>query len=307
MAAAYRLNKRLRYESGLTTLTLVILDAHQHVWDLARARYDWLGPQHGSIFRTVTEEELLPRLRRCGVDGVVLVQAADNAEDTAYMLETAARCREVVAVVAHLPLEDPAATAELLPALAADPLVVGIRTLIHDRPDPDYLLLPEVGESLAMLAAAGLSFDVVAVLPRHLEHVPVLAERHPGLRLVVDHLAAPPIGRAEVEPWSSLLTRAAEHPDVYAKVSGLYPAADPMSWSTEAVRPFVEHALEVFGPRRLMYGGDWPVSVLAGDYERVWAGLAPIFAELSVTDRDQLLGGTAVRCYGIDPDRLAAL
>lgn len=307
MRAAYRLNKRLRYRFGLTTLAAVILDAHQHVWDLHRARYDWLGPQHGPIHRTVTEDELLPRLRRCGVDGVVLVQAADNAEDTAYLLETAARFRQVVAVVAYLPLEDPAGTAEQLPALAADPLVVGVRTLIHDRSDPDFLLRPEVGESLAMIAAAGLSYDVVAVLPRHLEHVPVLAERYPGLRLVVDHLAAPPIGGVEAEPWSSLLARAAEHPDVYAKVSGLYPAADPMAWSTESVRPFVDHALAVFGPRRLMYGGDWPVSVLAGGYEAVWAGLAPIFAELSTADRDEVLGGTAVRCYGIDPDRLAAL
>jgi L-fuconolactonase len=285
----------------------VILDAHQHVWDLTRARYDWLGPQHGPIFRTVTQEEALPRLRRCGVDGVVLVQAADNAEDTANMLDTAARFPEVVAVVAHLPLGDPAAVAEQLPALAADPLVVGVRNLIHDLPDPDFLIRPGVGESLAMLAAAGLAYDVVAVLPRHLEHVPVLAERYPGLRLVLDHLAAPPIGRPDDEPWSTLLARAAEHPDVYAKVSGLYPAADPGAWSTEAVRPFVEHALEVFGPGRLMYGGDWPVSVLAGDYDRVWAGLAPIFAELSGADRDQVLSGTAVRCYGIDPERLAAL
>ncbi|WP_375423582.1 amidohydrolase family protein [uncultured Friedmanniella sp.] len=285
----------------------MILDAHQHVWDLTRARYDWLGPQHGLIFRTITEDEALPRLRRCGVDGVVLVQAADNAEDTAHMLATAARFAEVVAVVAYLPLEDPAAVAEQLPALAADPLVVGIRTLIHDLPDPDFLLRPEVGESLAMLAEVGLSYDVVAVLPRHLEHVPVLAERYPGLRLVIDHLAAPPIGNPGVEPWWSLLTRAAEYPDVYAKVSGLYPADDLTRWSTEAVRPFVEHALDVFGPRRLMYGGDWPVSILAGDYDRVWAGLTPIWADLSANDRAEVLSGTAVRCYGIDPDRLAAL
>lgn len=285
----------------------MILDAHQHVWDLDRARYDWLGPQHGPIFRTITQDEALPRLRRCGIDGVVLVQAADNAEDTAYLRETAARHREVVGVVAYVPLDDPAATARQLPELAADPLVVGIRTLIHDRPDPDFLLRPDVGESLALVAAAGLSYDVVAELPRHLEHVPVLAERYPDLRLVVDHLAKPPIGRPDLEPWRSLLTRSAEPPNVYAKVSGLYPGDDPMRWSTDALRPLVEHAVTVFGPGRLMYGGDWPVSVLAGDYDRVWAGLQPLFAELSTADRAEVLAGTAVRCYRLDPDRLAAL
>lgn len=285
----------------------MIIDAHQHVWDLSRARYDWLGPAHGPIFRTVTEDELLPELRRCGVDGVVLVQAADNAEDTALMLATAAEHPEVVAVVGHVPLEDPAATAEQLEVLAADPLVVGIRNLIHDRPDPDFLIRPEVLESLGLVAAAGLAFDVVSVLPRHLEHVPVLARRHPDLTLVVDHLSKPPIGEPDAEPWRTLLARAAEHPRVHAKVSGLYPGADMTAWTTDAIRPFVAHAIQHFGADRLMYGGDWPVSVLAGGYTAVWEGLAPIIAELSAEEARAVLGETAVRCYGIDPDRLAAL
>ena len=285
----------------------MILDAHQHVWDLARSPYAWLGPQHGPIFRDVAEEEVLPSLRRCGVDGVVLVQADDTSADTALMLDTAARHPEVVAVVGYVPLEDPATTAELLPALAADPLVVGIRNLIHDRPDPDFLLRPDVQESLGLLAAAGLTFDVVSVLPRHLEHVPVLAERHPGLRLVIDHLSKPPIGEEAAEPWAGLLARAAAAPNVYAKVSGLYPGRDPERWTTGTIRPFVEHALDVFGPGRLMYGGDWPVSVLAGGYPAVWDGLQPIFAALAPDEAEQVLAGTAVRCYGIDAGRLAAL
>ena len=285
----------------------MIIDAHQHVWDLDRARYDWLGPDYGPIFRTITEQEVLPELRACGVDGVVLVQAADNAEDTALMLQTAAAHPEVVAVVGYLPLEDPAETAARLPAMADDPLVVGVRNLIHDRPDPDFLLRPEVRESLGLLAAAGLAFDVVAVLPRHLEHVPVLAVEHPGLRLVVDHLAKPPIGSEVLEPWWTLLARAAEPPNVYAKVSGLYPSPDPRAWSPDTLRPVVAHAVEQFGPDRLMYGGDWPVSVLAGGYTAVWQGLHPVIAELGPQASGAVLGGTAVAVYGIDAERLAAL
>ena len=294
----------------------MIIDAHQHVWDLGRVAYPWLGPQHGPVFRTVTQDEVLPELRACGVDGVVLVQAADDAADTALMLDTAAAHPSVVAVVAYVPLEDPTATAAALPALVANPLVVGIRNLIHDRPDPDFLVRPEVRESLGLLAAAGLAFDVVSVLPRHLEHVPVLATEHPGLRLVVDHLSAPPIGSADPEPcspeaalstWRTLLARAAELPNVYAKVSGLYPATDRTAWSTEALRPVVAHAVEVFGPHRLMYGGDWPVSVLAGGYTAVWEGLHPLVDELGPDAAEAVLGGTAVRVYRIDPGRLAAL
>lgn len=284
----------------------MIIDAHQHVWDLTQARYDWLGPAHGPINRTITQEEALPRLRRAGVDGVVLVQSADNRQDTDYMLATAERHAEVVAVVGYVALEDPAATAVELAELADHPLVVGIRNLIHDRADPDFLLRPDVNESLALIAAAGLTYDVVSVLPRHLEHVPVLAERHPDLRMVIDHLSKPPIGEADREPWWSLIERAAQSPNVYAKVSGLYPGRDMTDWSTDAIRPYVARALECFGASRLMYGGDWPISVLAGDYDVVWGGLQPLFDELGIADRAALLAETAIEFYGIPASRLAA-
>ena len=285
----------------------MIIDAHQHIWDLERARYDWLGPDLPLINRTFTQDDAAGELRAAGIDGVVLVQAADNAEDTASMLETAGDHAEVVAVVGYLPLEDPERTATGIERFAADPLLVGVRNLIHDRADPDFLIRPEVIESLGLLADAGLAFDVVSVLPRHLEHVPVLAERHPTLRLVIDHLSKPPIGSADHEPWRSLISRAAEHPNVSAKVSGLYPGTDPERWTTESIRPFVDHALETFGPARLMYGGDWPVSITAGGYQRVWQDLQPIFAALGDNERTRLLSDTAIDTYRIDPVRLAAL
>ncbi|HLT60110.1 MAG TPA: amidohydrolase family protein [Microlunatus sp.] len=285
----------------------MIIDAHQHIWDLDRARYDRLGPHLPSINKTITQEDARPELLAAGIDGTVLVQAADNAEDTEYMLATARDHAEVVAVVGYVPLEDPRRVEAELDRLAGDPVLVGIRNLIHDREDPDFLIRPEVVTSLGLLADAGLSYDVVSVLPRHLEHVPVLAERYPSLRLIIDHLSKPPIGSDDHEPWAGLIARAAEHPNVYAKVSGLYPGTDPENWSTSSIRPFVEHALEVFGPSRLMYGGDWPVSVTAGGYQRVWQGLWPIFAGLPAAARDRILSGTAIEVYRIDPARLAAL
>lgn len=285
----------------------MIIDAHQHIWDLDRARYDWLGPALSPINRTITQDEVLPKLRSCGVDGVVLVQSADNRDDTDYMLEVAEQHACVLAVVGYVPLADPSGTADQLAELAANPLVVGIRNLIHELPDPDFLLRPDVNESLGLVADAGLTFDVVSVLPRHLEHVPVLSERHPTLRMVIDHLSKPPIGSDEHEPWATLIERASQNQKVYAKLSGLYPGHDMMDWSTATIRPFVERAFGWFGADRLMYGGDWPISVLAGDYEMVWQGLTPLFDELSSHDRAAVLGHTAVDFYGIDDSRLAAL
>jgi L-fuconolactonase len=278
----------------------MIIDAHQHVWDLSRSPYAWLGPQVPQWNRTFTFEELRPHLARNGVGATVLVQSDDHDGDTELMIDTANNNAEVVAIVAYVPLDQPDAAAERLARLRADSRVVGIRNLIHDLPDPDWILRPEVSEGLALLEAAGLTFDYVAVLPRHLEHVPTLSERHPGLRIVIDHLSKPPIGEDDPEPWWSLIAAAAENPLVHAKVSGLYPA-------TPVIQPFVDRALEVFGPSRLMYGGDWPISVAHGGYDAVFEGLSAALSGLSPADADEIWSGTAQRFYEIDKSRLAAV
>jgi L-fuconolactonase len=286
-------------------MSFPVIDSHQHVWDPARAAYDWLGPELAPIDQAMDFEQLLPELTAAGVDFTVQVQSADNPEDTELMRESAARHPQVAGIVGYAPVEDPEACARTIQSWAGDPLMVGVRTLIHNQPDPEWLLRPEVGEGLALLADAGLCFDVVAVLPRHLELVPIIAERHPRLRLVIDHLAKPPIGLAHREPWWDLIAAAAQHPNVYAKVSGLYSATgDSGAWTTDSVRPFVERALEVFGADRLMYGGDWPISVLSGGYTRVWNGLLPIFDALAPADREQVLGRTAAEFYGLSSARL---
>lgn len=284
----------------------MIIDAHQHVWDLDRSPYPWLGPHVPQWNRTFTFEEVAPHLRRNGVGATVLVQSDDHDGDTDLMLEVADAHPEVVGVVVHVPLDRPDRAARRLEELRGDDRVVGVRNLIHDLPDPDWILRPEVDEGLGVLEAAGVTFDYVAVLPRHLEHVPTLVERHPDLRLVVDHLAKPPVGDPVGEPWASLMAAAAQGPNVHAKVSGLYPGSDMGSWTPDGVRPYVERAVELFGASRLMYGGDWPISVAAGGYDRVFAGLAEVLAELPEGDREQVWSGTARRFYRLSEDRLAA-
>jgi L-fuconolactonase len=282
----------------------VIIDAHQHVWDLTRSPYSWLGPHVPQWNRTFTFEELQPHLVRHGVDRTVLVQSDDHDGDTDLMLEVADAHPEVVGVVVYVPLDRPEEAEARLAALRRDDRVVGVRNLIHDLPDPDWILRPEVDEGLTVLERAGVTFDYVAVLPRHLEHVPTLVERHPDLRIVIDHLSKPPIGEDRVQPWWDLVERAALGPLVHAKVSGLYPATDMESWTVEGVRPFVDRALEVFGPSRLMYGGDWPISVAAGGYDRVMQGLTEILSGLGPDDAEQVWSGTARRFYRLPEARL---
>lgn len=284
---------------------MVVIDAHQHFWNPSRVAYDWLGPDLGPINRSIEFGDLAPLLDATGVERTVLVQSADNQADTEYMFEVAAAHPEIAAVVGWVPLDHPGIVAERLPALRANPAFVGIRNLIHTRDDPDWLLRPDVDESLGLLAANDVPFDVVSVLPRHLEHVPTISERHPGLRMVIDHLSKPPVRADSDQPWRRLIARAAENPLVHAKVSGLYPATGDMTdWTADDIRPYLEYALELFGPDRLMFGGDWPISVLAGGYVRVWEELGVLFGELVPADRAAILGGTAATFYRIPPERL---
>lgn len=284
-----------------------LIDSHQHVWDPSRARYDWLGPESAPIDRAMGMDGVLPSFAMAGVDATVLVQSADNSDDTQLMLDTAREHPEVVAIVGYVPLERPDAAATALDELRTNPLIVGIRNLIHNQPDPDWLLRPEVDEGLGVLERAGVTFDLVAVLPRHLEILPLIGERHPQLNIVIDHSGKPPIGLTEWQPWWQLIQDAAANPRVYSKLSGLYSATpDLQAWTVEQIRPHFERVVSVFGAGRVMYGGDWPVSILAGGYDRVWDALLVLFDEFDEADRTRMLGLNAVEFYGIPQSRIDA-
>ena len=205
----------------------MLIDAHHHLWNPARAPYPWLTPDLGPINRPMEFEELAPLLAAAGIDRTVVVQSSENDADTDYMLEVADAQPAIGAVVAWLPLDRPADAARRLEEIEGHPAFRGVRCSINFEPDVEWLLRPEVGEGLALLEARGIPFDVVSVRRRHLELVPILSERHPDLVLIIDHLSKPPIGRDEswVSGWQQNLRAAAANPNVLAKVSGPLPGA----------------------------------------------------------------------------------
>ncbi len=275
-----------------------VVDAHVHVWDADRAGYPWLAatPQ---LHRAYELADVAGEHAALGVGDVVLVQAADNVEDSENMLRAATDPR-VAGVVVWAPLHDVPAMTRLLDGWRGHP-VVGVRHLVHREPDPDWLLRPAVQDGLAALADRNLTFDVCAESEHLLGLVPELARRHPGLSLVVDHLGKPPIAQAGWQPWADLLAAAASCPRVTAKVSGLNTAA-AADWSARDLRPYVEHALRVFESDRLMYGGDWPFALQAAEsYGRIWRGIRLCLDGLTTSDLGQVLSGTARRVYGLRP------
>ncbi|MEJ5867205.1 amidohydrolase family protein [Pseudokineococcus sp. 5B2Z-1] len=281
-----------------------VVDAHLHVWDPARASYPWLVGGPAVIDRALALEDVAPELDEAGITSVVLVQSADDPADTALMLESARRHDRVAGVVAYAPLHDPAEAERVLDRYRTDePVVCGVRVLVHEQPDPWWLLREEVLEGLAALARHGLPFDVVAVRTEHLRSALRISELLPDLTLVLDHLGAPPLDGGREGEWWDLLGALASNPRACAKVSGLYPGsgADVL----QRVRPPVEHALEVFGAARLMYGGDWPISLLHGGYATSWPLTRELLRGLSGPEREDVLAGTATRVYGL-PSRVGS-
>lgn len=274
------------------------VDAHHHFWDIERGSSSWPTPADGQIYRTFAPDDLQPDLAAAGIDATVLVQTDNTLVDTDSMLATADRHRFVAGVVGWVPLRDVRAAEAALDAWPHERLV-GVRHLIHHELDPSWLVRPDVGDGLEMLAARGLTFDVVAVFPDHLSLVPTIADDHPDLVLVIDHLAKPPFRGEDWAGWNADLRAAAERPNVAAKLSGLDTAAGP-GWSDAEVRPAIDAALDAFGPARLMFGSDWPVCRQVSRYLDVVGQVESAIAELSVSERGAIMGGTATRLYGLD-------
>ena len=274
------------------------VDTHQHFWNLDLVEYSWLVPEFGPLYRTYGPQELEPQLKEAGIDYTVLVQSANSYADTNYMLQQADKYEWIGAVVGWVPLWNPREAAHMLDnRYGPHPKFRGMRHLIHEEQDPDWVVWDLVLEGLKLFEERNLLFEIVAVYPNHLKHVPTLAEALPELTLIIDHLAKPPIADGVMGEWADQLAAAAEYPNVYAKVSGLNTAADWDTWSAQDLKPYIDFGLEKFGSQRLMFGSDWPVCVLAGNYKRVWEETLKALSTYSQEDQDAILGETAMSVY----------
>jgi L-fuconolactonase len=275
----------------------MIVDAHHHFWNPSRIPQPWMTSEHAVIDRAFEPVDLEPLLAAAGVTRTVLVQSAASDADTDYMFELVADADFVGGVVAWVRLDQAVAARARLDELAAQPKLRGIRHLIHQEQDPHWILRPEAQEGLAAVAEAGLVLELPAVFPDHLGDVPELARRHPGLAIVIDHLAKPPLGTDGMPAWREQLAAAAAHANVAAKVSGLNTVVQRGDWTADDLAPAVEAALETFGPPRLMLGSDWPVALLNGGYVDVLGRTAAAVRAAAGDAADEILAGTASRLY----------
>lgn len=274
------------------------MDAHQHVWRIARGDYGWLTPDRvPSLCRDFMPEDLAPLLATHGIDRTILVQAAPTLAETQFLLDIAARTPFVAGVVGWCDFEG-ANAAEVIAALAASERLVGLRPMLQDLSDDRWILRRDLEPALKAMKQADLALDLL-VLPRHLPHISAFLERHADLRAVIDHGAKPYIATGEIDPWAAAMRRIARETNAFCKLSGLLTEAGERR-TRAALQPYVDVLLQAFGPRRMMWGSDWPVLTLAADYGQ-WLDLAhDLTAALSADERDDLFGRSAARFYRVD-------
>ncbi|MGV2287793.1 amidohydrolase family protein [Trinickia sp. YCB016] len=272
------------------------IDAHQHYWNPQRGDYGWLTPQLGTLYREFGPADLAPWLERTGIDRTVIVQAAQTVAETRYLLDIARGEESVAGVVGWVPLEDPDAPS-LIAELAGEPKFKGVRPMLQDLPDDNWIANPALAPAIEALIAHDLAFDAL-IFARHVDALHTFAKRFPALRIVVDHGAKPPIrdGAASWQPWADGIARLAALPNVHCKLSGLATEA-AAGWTEATLAPYVSHLLAQFGPSRLMWGSDWPVLNLNGDYLLWHACANALVADLSDGERDAIFGGNASAFY----------
>lgn len=279
-----------------------IIDTHIHVWNFDKATYPWLDGNTSILNRTYNIEEIESERNAVGVTEAVLVQASNNLEDSDWMLEVAENTDWIKGVVGWLPLMDIAATEKALGEYCKNNYFKGVRHLIHDEADPKWLLQPAVLDSLKVLAEKNITYDVVGVLPQHIETVLKVAEKIPSLKMIFDHLNQPPMKTNErFGAWGDLMKTASRHKNFYAKISGLGTAtASPENWDAEDVKPYVSFVLEHFGTDRCFCGGDWPVSLLAGSYTKTWTTYKTVINELlNERDSEKIFNNNAQQFYNL--------
>jgi L-fuconolactonase len=276
------------------------VDAHHHIWDLNVREQTWMvGPELDPIRRNFSIDDLLPQAEAADVTATVLVQTVGLVDETVEFLQVAASNDLVAGVVGWVDLTyaDVSSTlAELLER--PDGLYLkGIRHQVHDEPDVDWLLRPDVQRGLSAVADAGLVYDLLTK-PPHLPAAVETARALPELSFVVDHISKPVIGEA-LDPWAADLRRLAALPNVTCKLSGMVTEAPWDTWKPTDLQPYADVVLDAFGPDRVMFGSDWPVCLLAATYADVVETAETLTTTLTSTERASVFTTTATRTYNL--------
>src|SRR3954463_15251846 len=276
----------------------MMIDAHHHLWKYSAAEYGWINPQMPAIRKDFLPEDLEELMHYFGIEGTVAVQARQSLEETTWLLDLAAKPPIMRGVVGWVPLTEGAGVKRHLDRFAPNPQLRGVRHIIQDEADPRYILRNDFNTGVHALLDYKLRYDIL-IFERHLPAAIQFVDRHPKQIFILDHIAKPRIKDKVLSPWDRNMREMAKRQNVYCKLSGMITEADPKRWKPADLQPYVDVVLSAFGPKRLMYGSDWPVMLLAGEYALWYGFVTNAIAKLSQAEQDRIMGGTAVEAYGL--------
>jgi L-fuconolactonase len=274
------------------------IDAHHHLWRYSAAEYGWISDSMEELRRDFLPGDLEAEAKSAHIDAAIAVQARQTMQETYWLLELARENPFMAGVVGWASIISPEFP-KLLGELCVHPKLKGLRHVLQDESDDGYALRGEFQRGIHALAGTGLVYDIL-IYERHLPAAVPLVDRNPNQIFVLDHLAKPKIAMQEISPWRENLRELARRPNVNCKVSGLVTEANWEAWTVRDLEPYLEIALECFGPERLLAGSDWPVCLLATRYQRWWETLRQWVSKLSDFEQGNILGGNAVRVYRLE-------
>jgi L-fuconolactonase len=279
------------------TLRAETIDAHHHLWRYTPTEYGWIDEEMSVLRRDFLPADLMAAIATAGIDGTVAVQARQTMEETRWLLDLAEKNDAIRGVVGWADI-----AGEEFPGVMEEfdgrDKLKGLRHVIQDEKDEHYILREDFNSGIRTLLGSGLVYDIL-IYERQLEDAIYFVDEHQEQVFVLDHVAKPRIGAGVIEPWATRMRELGERENVWCKVSGMVTEADWKTWTPETLKPYLDVAVEAFGPARLMAGSDWPVCLVASEYARWFEVLRGYFAGFSEVERGRVFGGTAVEVYGL--------
>ncbi len=276
----------------------MLIDAHHHLWKYSAAEYGWITPQMRVIRRDFLPPQLEELMHHFGIEGTVAVQARQTLEETSWLLSLSEQHPLIHGVVGWVPLTEGTGVKPHLERFAANRRLRGVRHVIHDEPDPRYILRDDFNAGVAALPEFGLRYDIL-IFEKHLPAAIEFVDRHPNQIFILDHIAKPRIKERILSPWDSNMREMAKRQNVYCKLSGMVTEADLEHWTPRDLEPYIDVVLRTFGPRRIMYGSDWPVLLRAGDYAQWFGVVSNAIGKLSKAEQDRIMGDTTAEAYAL--------
>jgi len=273
------------------------IDAHHHLWRYSPTEYGWIDDEMAALRRDFLPSDLKAAMASAGIDGTIAVQARQTLDETRWLLDLADATDAIRGVVGWAPI-----AGEEFPGVMEEfdgrAKLKGLRHVIQDERDPHYILREDFNSGIRTMLDSGLVYEIL-IFERHLEDAIHFVDEHPHQPFVLDHIAKPLIAAGRLEPWAMRMRELGRRPNVWCKLSGLVNEANWKTWTPETLRPYLDVAVEAFGPTRLMAGSDWPVCLLAIEYAQCFELLSTYFAGFSEPERAAVFGGTAIEVYGL--------